>query len=426
MRARLAAVLLSAVALAGCAMPGAPVEAPTPGATVTLALVEDALAAAAGGRVAFGVVVENAGVMGVPLRVRAVEAPGLVSAADARFRLTSGSSAAGMVTVALTGDAPPGVRKVAVVAEDGDGARLAEATLALTVLPAADGAREGDALTLRYVGRFTDGTLFGTNIPAYTDAPFARAIFFSAAQGEIPVALGSDSKAVPGLWKGLLSAQAGEARSFTIGPEDAYPARSDETRERVTRVPRATVLPVSEETVPLEQLEEVAAAEGRDAASYRAGEHFTVERAGNAWRYLVTGSGNGTVSFRLDPEPGTVVRAPGLPPTWANATVVARANGTEILLETTPPAGLVEPFTFHAHWPEASRIVATDGEAILVEHTPPLGLEYEEPARPGQAARGARVEAVDEDAIRVSVANPSPLAGKTLVFDVRVVTVTPG
>lgn len=79
-------------------------------------------------------------------------------------------------------------------------------------LSQSEAAQAGDVVAMNYTGRLEDGTVFDSNVdPKFQHVePF----IFNLGQGQV----------IPGWDKGIVGMKAGEKKTLTIAPEDAYGA----------------------------------------------------------------------------------------------------------------------------------------------------------------------------------------------------------
>ncbi|HEX2021698.1 MAG TPA: FKBP-type peptidyl-prolyl cis-trans isomerase [Candidatus Thermoplasmatota archaeon] len=421
MRAPLA-FLLAALALAGCGAPDAPASPAPPSGFVlddpplrASALVAS-INATPGHRVTFPFHLS-------PVRYHgeaSVEATvGGRGAAPVRVNLSAGETVA-FVPLDVPPGQPAGPADVALTVRDAAGARVLENASAarLRVLSDAPGYAPGASARVVYAGRLEDGAVFNTNDPRLADAPFPKAARYSFSDGALAVASVPVPSVVPGFHKGMLGMQAGESRTVTFGPEEGYGnATLFEREARVQALPRDERVPRGPTEVARGSFDAFIAETGQgDPADYGENDTFRLAQGPNVWTYRLLSINASSARYVLEARLGeryTVY------PFWPLASEVVAVEDASVVLRTTPATRADEPFTMRQSWPDMTALVSFGDESILVRHSPPVGLRYTS-VREGRPAVEATVHEVTQTTIVSSYANPSPLAGRTLTFDILV------
>ena len=88
---------------------------------------------------------------------------------------------------------------------------------------------EGDTVTIEYTGRLQDGTVFDTSRREVAEDAGLAATQPDREYGPLTVELGS-GRVIEGLEDALVGMAAGDERTVTISPEDAYGHPSEERR----------------------------------------------------------------------------------------------------------------------------------------------------------------------------------------------------
>ena len=89
------------------------------------------------------------------------------------------------------------------------------------------GISHGDSVTLNYVGRLADGSVFDTSEQSLAQQEGLLSENPGRAYRPLTVDVGDDS-VIPGLQEALLGMEAGQQETVTIPPEQAYGHRTEE------------------------------------------------------------------------------------------------------------------------------------------------------------------------------------------------------
>lgn len=295
----------------------------------------------------------------------------------------------------------------------------------VTVNPSAEGemAEEGKQVSVDYVGRLVDGTVFDASVPEVAHGPFPKSESFRGRQGLQPIDLTLNPNrpgVIPGFFDALLDMTKGESKSVVLEPTEAYgPVRNHQNLSATTSIERENSVPRLLEDIPKQQLPPAFDIENKtvgDVITYKtsAGEETIT------FRFELTKKGDRTVTLKRLADVGdtTTFYAP-----WPNATEVVDVNETAILYETTPPEDAgnftwdVNQGSHQAAWENATTVASVNATHIELLHQPEEGLEYQAASGPRAPPQTYLVEAVGPEEIHVSTPNNHPLAGKTLIFD---------
>jgi FKBP-type peptidyl-prolyl cis-trans isomerase 2 len=396
--------------------------------------VQEARSATAGHTVSYLVTVVN---RGVTERTFHVEVDGIATGRSSEAAVASNSSLALFVPVDIPANAPEGVHGLTVRVVSGDRIlRARDNAVSLTILPEAPGVQVGDRAEVRYLGRLADtGRAFASNEQALVGAPFLKTDAYQYNPAMLPVST-EPRNVVLGIYEGILGMQPGETRTLTFGFEKGYgpPSENDTVPRReviertlaahndVQRVPRATFDDYIVET------------RQGDPATYGLNSTFTLDDDQNVWPYRIVTFNEQLVEYKLAAKVGDTFT---LYPYWPQGTEIIEIDEEDVVFFTTPttapaPEGTCPPrqggagsdcFTMRQEWPEMSTLDAEPNAThIVVRHDPPAQYRYTT-AQSGQT-REVVVAALGEDEITVAVAAQHPLAGRTLTFDITVVSVT--
>ncbi len=402
--------------------------------------VEPRLVAEPGSDLALGVVVRNSGatVEDVALSLDGAWAHAARNATS--LRVPADGAAGGWIDLRVPAATPRGTVEVVVTAATVR-APVREASTRITLIVGADGdaVAPGGSARILFLGRLDDGRVFRTNVRAYDEAPFPRTADYSTTA---LVTVDVDDENVPeGLRAGLVGMREGETRTLFVPGEKGFPTTLRETVEATLVANRRETIPVTPANLTREEFAGLIEAthQGRPE-DYRAGSFFqsAPDENGNALRYRVIDATPARITFVPAPEVGDVltralrgtgdVRGLDVPYAirWTNASRVARADARGIVIETTPPAtGPDAPITVYPFWPAMSYVEEVTDSTIVIRHAPPEGTTYdfvlsrEGPAWPFTVTR------LGGDVIHQEYRSPSPLAGRPVVFHVRVVDAIP-
>lgn len=413
-------LLLLVAAAAGCAAPE------PPGPTTTVPPPTEAGVRAVALRLLFDVSPGHA--VTVPVLFGANESLGPASVRLAGATLASAwTNVTGQATVLFLGvnvtEAFAGNETLAFeLARNGTLAHVQRDAVRLRSIAAGPVFGPASSGTVIYTGRLAaTGEVFNTNDPDLRDAPFPRIREYAYTPSILPVRGGDEPTVVKGLYEALLGMRPGESRTVEFGPDHGWGAETLREREpRDEILPREHVVRIEEERSARETFESHIASQGGNASEYAVGDVFTLEQAGNVWRYRITEMDATSVAFVVTMDVGDVFT---LYPFWPEASVVVAAGEDGYVLRTTPTTQVGEPLTVRAPWPAMSTLVSVNDTDMAIRHSPPEGLVYSS-LDVGGVRRELRVEEVTETTIVVSYENPSPLAGRDVVFDVELVSLT--
>lgn len=280
------------------------------------------------------------------------------------------------------------------------GSSLASTSLLIALLflfaACAPLAERGDRVTIDYVARFSNGTVFDTSIARvaqengiYSDLRLYAPLIFTIGDGTV----------IPGLDKGVIGMRKGESRRITVAPEDAYgPEKKGLFATYKVHQSTPRVIPVKrEERVPAPVFfsRHLDAEPGDEITS--GGTRYTyVRREGNE------------VVLRIESVVGDHL---ALPKTSWNGTIIAE-NETAYLVRQDPPAvDTIET-------PLGPATLTVTNEAVDLDVIAAVGDSFTQQGRRGRV--------VAHNGTHIIVDYNHPLAGETLVFDVTLLALEKG
>lgn len=236
--------------------------------------------------------------------------------------------------------------------------RTEEATPAVTTttIVLTEGVKPGDEVSMNYIARFTNGTVFDTS---YGDIARRENILIDVRQYEPLTFTVGSGQMIPGVEVEIIGMKEGEKKTILVQPESAYglydPTRIQEVNRSyyVTRV----------DTIPLMDFEVTVGIPS---------ENTTMNSPNIPWPMFIINSSVDVVYLRYDPEVNSTIMT-----LLGNATV-EKVTDTEILLRESPIMG--------------ATIVTGVGQAIVLDF--------------------------DNETITLDFNHP--LAGKTLEFTITV------
>ncbi|HEX2021555.1 MAG TPA: FKBP-type peptidyl-prolyl cis-trans isomerase [Candidatus Thermoplasmatota archaeon] len=285
----------------------------------------------------------------------------------------------------------------------------------------------GDSASVYYTARMGDtGLVFYSNDPNLADANLAAVEGYRHAQDPILVRTVPEPSVIQGLYEGMLGMQEGETRHLEVPPRLAFGETiATEERDRVERIDRVSVLPIVERTAALASFERHLAETGQgNVSDYEAGDTFFItDPRGADLAYLVVSIDAASVTYRYAPAVGDRYT---LEEAWPNASEVISVDAGNVTFRTTPPVDAGETTTWHAYWPNMSVVESVDESVIVVRHSPPVGTTHREPQGPNAPPLLYTVRSLTDDKVVLEYPNEHPLAGKTLVFDLRIADLNKG
>lgn len=395
------------------------------GSLVALDPAHDELSAAAGHDVTFPVTLRNRDAQ--PRDAKVVVAAEGFSGETGLASVPENGAATVFLTVRVPADAAEGAHKLGLRIVDAAGATSREAPDALTVRVIGDAPSFGpnDSATILYTGRIAEtGTVFFSNDPALAALSFPRVDNYRAGTSPVRVTTTPEPSVIEGLYRGMLGMRQGESRAVAVPPEQGFgPATITEERPRVETLERERDLPIREQTAPRSRFDQHVRDTGQgDPAAFEAGDKFLIrDPSGADLPYLVVALDAEQVQYHYAPDVGDrlTLYAP-----WPNASEVVAVGNATVRFRTTPTTAEGEPFTYLDHWPNMTAVASLDASSIVLRHTPPVGQSHEERDAASPTPRRYEVSEVREDAIVLAYPSDNPLAGRTLVFDVRLVELT--
>ncbi len=296
-------------------------------------------------------------------------------------------------------------------------------TVLVDPVPSGDDAEDGMQVTVDYVGRLADGSVFDSSLPEVAYGPFPQSDQFQERPGLEPLQIPLNAQqpgVVQGFYEALVSMAEGESKTATLSPTEAYgPPRSHENITATTELDRQNPVPRFIDDFPIQQLPPEFEIENKEE-----GDILTLTQDQGeetlTFRFELTRKGEQSVDLERLADVGETTT---FYPMWPGATEVIDITDEEIIYQTTPPedAGAftwdADPQSAHAQWDNATRIEQVTDDQIVLRHTPEEGSTYTL-QNPQQGPQEYLVEDVGEEEIHVSTPNGHPLAGLTLTFDI--------
>lgn len=372
---------------------------------------EPAKLAAPGTSVTFPVTVRNGGAETIDVSLATPDtAPLRAHFTPATLRLAPGEAAGAYASFEAPAAEGANALKLPVQALV-QGKPAATLPLTLNLASGAGGARDGDTVEVDYVGRYENGTLFDTSVQAVGEGPFPKPEGFRREYQPIRLELGEQAGTIPGFWKGLLGMAEGQSKTLVLRPWEAY----GNATQRI-EVPRSQELPrLSQPFERVQHYPRSILAQYLNESS-KPGDIVHIEDpSGNERVYLLRelDAVNVTVVWQVkEGEPFTIY------PIWPGQSHAREVTDTSVVFLTTP-SDTNATLTFYNFWPNMTRVERMNDTHIVLDHAPPEGLEFDLPRR-GPPVQAGVLE-VTATTIFVETPNDHPLAGQTLVFDVRVV-----
>lgn len=370
---------------------------------------------APGQTVSFPVVARSTAGETLTLALTATGEAGIEAAAPSTIEAPTGNGTGFWVEATVPEDAPTGTHEVRVnLAEGGSAKRV---TLEVDVQKPGIVVERGDTARVKFVGRFPDGRVFGTNVGPVDQAIKGGSLpaheRYSAPNTEpIEVPTGDDASFIEGFREGVVGVGVGHSTTLTLGPEEAY--GNESVRETVNRT--ETITRIIEQPRVFNLSRDRLAQEGVVNETSEEGDNITAGSGEQARVYQITFLNETRVELTFLVEEGdrrTHYQQ------WPRSSVAADVNETHVTYRVDPPYEPGEEFTWHDYWPNATTIQEMNDEEITLRHSPEEGLTYTKTVQRSPVEH--TVLELREDEILVERENPAPLAGRTLVFDVDVV-----
>lgn len=366
-----------------------------------------------GNTVAFPIAVSSLGEEPVTVSNRVGAAGGLSAEAPATVEAPPGNGTGFWVNVTVPEDVEPGTHDVRLVLA----AQGASRTLSLPVrveepLEVVD---RGETARVTYVGRFPNGSLFATNVEAVDKSPLPRHNRYSSpSYGPIEVPTGPDASFIEGFREGLVGVGVGHDVTLTLPPSLAYGNATERVEEPRTEQIDRTL----EERRVFNLSRQRLAQQGFVNESSQEGDVITVGPPDRQRHYIITFLNETRVELTADVEEGDIWTHYQQ---WPDSSVAVDVNETRIKYRVDPPVEEGEEFTWYDYWPNATVVSELGQENITLRHSPDVGTTY---TVSGQGQRPVEHTVVDvrEDVILAERQNTAPLAGKTIVFDVHVLS----
>jgi len=259
---------------------------------------------------------------------------------------------------------------------------------------AAGAVKAGDTVKVMYVGYFQNGTVFDTN---YEDVAqkngIERASFepleFSVGQGEV----------IDGFDNAVRGMKVGEKKTFTLKPADAY-GEYDETK--VESVPR---IGLTNRTTEIETVFDVPKYLFAQVFGKEPSVNEIVNSTTESISYKVLNTTTANVTLEMQVKKGQIISSQSSP--W-NSTVVD-ISGKKAKIRQDPQNGTILPNSI------GYSVITIEGDKIASTLNAIVGTQFQTQFGFGM------VKEVTENEVIIDT-NP-PLAGKTLVFDVELVSI---
>lgn len=258
--------------------------------------------------------------------------------------------------------------------------------------------KEGDSVSLNYVGKFEDGTVFDTSIASvakeagkFNEGRTYEPLTFVAKEG---------GGVITGMWKGVIGMKVGEKKTLTIAPKDAY-GEKEEIQESI--LSKSVFDATFTRTIPRSETEDVIRTTvdknllgtGADIA---VGKVITAGDGTKATIEAITSTG---VTLAIDnsknPFHGKKI-----------------AVGTEVTVGKNPA--------------KITKVTKDDITLLITNKDNPFaGKKLSVGQTAEYQGRKLRISKLDGDNVTIQVTgeNTNPMAGKTLVFDVEITAVNP-
>lgn len=383
------------------------------GSSVLLTSPELSKTASPGTLVTWPVIVRNNGEEAATVHLATPEGAALAARfVPNDFALAPGASRGAWATVDIP--ASQGEGPLRILAQLVAGKPLASLPLSLAVQRPAHPAEQGEQVTLDYVGRFEDGSLFDTSVRALGEGPFDKPEGFRRDYQPLQVELSEPYRVIAGFANALLGMGVGQSRTVVVPPWEGYGnATLQESLERATEVPRLSQ--------PLERVQHYPRSILTQYLneSSKVGDLLRInDPSGNLRPYRVAAldSINATIVWQVREGDAFTIY-----PIWPGQSHAFQVTNESVVFRTTP-ADPDQPLTYYPFLPNATRVRDMNDTALLLDTAPPVGMEFAHPRSPGVVARVAQVTA---DAVIIAYPNQSPLAGKVVLFDITVRAVQP-
>jgi FKBP-type peptidyl-prolyl cis-trans isomerase 2 len=352
----------------------------------------------------------------MPLVVNETEAePGEVSAslsadgldASVSNTVAENGSVAGWLTISADDSAEEGEHVVEV--------SLGEETRTLTVNvdEPDDPLTQGEQAEVTLTMRTEDGGVAMTNDEFVAEAPVPKASDYQEPDTFKPASIPLSPRTQ--LPEELLDALTGADANHSISvdaPGAFGPAEFQENRSREETVERE-ISASANLTLPPRQAQQILPRDVSEGDEV----DVPVTQDNQALPYVVESMGQQQISLSLALEEGdnaTLYEA------WPNAAQVTNVTDGEATVRLDPGVEEGDTLTWNEHWGEVTEVTNVTSEQITLRHSPEEGLTYERMNERTQQAIETEVIEVTEDKIVISQANPHPLGGETVIFDITV------
>jgi FKBP-type peptidyl-prolyl cis-trans isomerase 2 len=261
--------------------------------------------------------------------------------------------------------------------------------------------KNGDNITVNYIGRFQDGKVFDTSIESVAKA---NGLFNPGARYEPLKFTVGNRKVIQGFDEGVIGMKVGETKVLTIPPEKAYPINPDKIQVGpiIQHVPATTIIPKVFE-IPFAQFEQFF------GQNHSAGD--TVKIPDTNINITIKNISS-KVSLTYDLNVGYDVwdaRAP-----W-NETVV-KIDDTNITLKPKVKKNDIIQFP---KYPWNTTVIDVNNENITLRHNP---IPETTITVPGMFGQMVPMKISFNETSIIMDQNPE-VAGKTLIFNVTLISI---
>jgi FKBP-type peptidyl-prolyl cis-trans isomerase 2 len=258
----------------------------------------------------------------------------------------------------------------------------------------ADAVKAGDTVKVMYVGYFQNGTVFDTNYESVAQKNgIERTSFepleFSVGQGEV----------IDGFDNAVSGMKVGEKKTFTLQPADAY-GEYDETL--IERIPKVGY---TNRTTEIETVFDVPKYLFAQVFGKEPSVNDIVNSSTESISYKVLNTTTANVTLEMQLTKGQIISSQSS--LW-NSTVID-ISGKKAKIRQDPQNGTIMPNSI------GYSVITIEGDKIVSTLNAEVGTQFQTQFGFGM------VKEVTENEVIIDT-NP-PLAGKTLVFDVELVSI---
>lgn len=272
---------------------------------------------------------------------------------------------------------------------------IAVAAIMLFAPSTSGGAQIGDTVDVRYVGKFTNGTIFDTNIEDVAKENNMMRTSFPILTFTI-----GQSQVIPGFETAVIGMRIGDKKTVTIAPADAYGERDP---EKITTVPRINEMNITTTGDRIFTLTTSAFSKTFDEDPVL-GEQY-VYSADNVTYEVVNITGD-KIQVKAMVEIGQEITSSSFP--WTS-TVVDLDEETITLRQNAVDGQVMSN-------PIGNGIVSIVGDKLIITIEATVGTRFQNVLGVGVVSK------VTADEIELDTNHP--LAGQTLIFEIEVTNIT--